>query len=339
MAKTLWTSSGGPADGTGGTAYTQNATYYSVAANGGLVAQTTANEAFAKITQRAAGTARSLLVNVSANALADDSTFRTRLNGANGGMSVTITAGTTGQFSDSSGSDVIASGDTYNYQIVVPLDDPGFTFVANVASVTFAATTSTVIRYAAVDFSDLSSGSTYYIGMANCSTSGSGHTTEAWHSFDTNAAATYQNLYVYVSVNSGATATSVFLRQNGADTTVTVSCTGATTGSFEDAFATTGHSVTTAANDDMNYSIVSNNQAAFNIEIISIEATSTDSTSHSIIDVDTALGSVGAGLTRYACVGGGGFMNGTEAVMKNKMAFAATTSNLTIYVVTDTITA
>ena len=47
-------------------------------------------------------------------------TFRSRKNTANGNISVSIGAGLTGLFSDTSNSDILVSGDLYNFQIVTP---------------------------------------------------------------------------------------------------------------------------------------------------------------------------------------------------------------------------
>ena len=58
---------------------------------------------------------------VGSNTIATSATtVRTRLNGANGALSVSIAAGTTGSFKDSSNSDTIAVADDYNFQIVTP---------------------------------------------------------------------------------------------------------------------------------------------------------------------------------------------------------------------------
>lgn len=302
-----------------------------------MFAQASTVRVRSRVRQSAAGTLSGLLVNVSANNLADDATVRTRKNAVNGGQIVTITASTTGQFTDSSGSDAIVDGDTLNYQVFVPADDPFITIDISTISTTFAATTDTVIRYAATATTsgDLSDGQTYFSGLSGGITQ---HTTEAWQRFDTNASAVYKNLFVYVVTNLATSATPIYLRKNGANTTVTTSCTALTTGVFEDRFSITGNSDTSAANDDMNYYIESQNLSSFNLSIISIEATSTDKTFHALNAPEPSIGALAPALTTYVALGGGSYRSSPETIYKNKMAMKATTSNFTIYVSTDTIT-
>lgn len=72
----------------------------------------------ARTRMRSAGTVKNISIYVEANSLSASSTFRIRKNGANGTSAVTIPAGVTGRFSDTSGTDSIASGDDFCYQLV-----------------------------------------------------------------------------------------------------------------------------------------------------------------------------------------------------------------------------
>jgi hypothetical protein len=63
-------------------------------------------------------TAKNLRLYISANATTASSTFRTRVNGANGAQSVSISAGATGWFSDLSNTDNISIGDLICFQLV-----------------------------------------------------------------------------------------------------------------------------------------------------------------------------------------------------------------------------
>lgn len=60
-------------------------------------------------------------IRISANTIATSATTaRTRKNAANGGQSVSIGAGATGEFEDNSGTDTLVAADEYNYQVVTP---------------------------------------------------------------------------------------------------------------------------------------------------------------------------------------------------------------------------
>ena len=331
MAKTLWV------NGFNGTTQVNSTTtVFFTCACSGQVAQTSANEAQAKIIQHAAGTLADLQITVASNSMTDAVTLITRKNGADGGQSITIAGGATGQFSDASGSDTIANNDTVNYKMSSPIDGGPGNLKFGLIATTFAATTNTVVRYAAVNFPDLSDGNIYYFGLSYRGDTSGENTTEALVRFDTNAVAVYKNMYVYVSTNANVTGGQLTLNQNGVNTTVTITIPALTTGVLEDDFSITGNSVTTAANDDMNYEWQSPIGLALTMQVISIAATSTDKTSHSI-SYRVGMGVMAPGLTRYYVVGGGGSFNDTEAFLKAKMKMAATTSNLVIYVSSNTI--
>ena len=64
-----------------------------------------------------AGTFSNMAVSVNANPRTSDSTLRFRVNGANGNQVLTIPAGTTGEFEDTTNSDTIAEGDLCGFAL------------------------------------------------------------------------------------------------------------------------------------------------------------------------------------------------------------------------------
>lgn len=74
-------------------------------------------EANVKTRIREAGTFKNLAVGVRTNARTTDTTFRSRKNGANGNLLVTIGAGVTGWVEDTTNSDTVAVDDDYNTSI------------------------------------------------------------------------------------------------------------------------------------------------------------------------------------------------------------------------------
>ena len=73
-------------------------------------------EANAEIYIGSSATSRNYFVNVATNSRNGTSTFRTRKNGANGNMSISIPSSTTGTFEDSANSDSLVAGDLYCFQ-------------------------------------------------------------------------------------------------------------------------------------------------------------------------------------------------------------------------------
>ncbi len=65
---------------------------------------------------REAGTWRTGWAIATVNTRGDDSEVKNRINGSTGSILITITAGMTGQYEDTSGSDALADGDAINFQ-------------------------------------------------------------------------------------------------------------------------------------------------------------------------------------------------------------------------------
>jgi len=80
-------------------------------------------EANVQTEARVAITLTNLFVRVLANSLNSGSTLRTRRNGGNGNLNVSIGAGATGEFEDIVNSDGYAAADLYNFQLVTGPDN------------------------------------------------------------------------------------------------------------------------------------------------------------------------------------------------------------------------
>ena len=131
------------------------------------------SEAFVQRTVRASGVASKFWIRVTNNDTTGNGTIRSRVNGANGNIVVTITLGTTGEFTDASNSDTLAATDEYNFQsvngtggtdITVTLSSYVFTADSNtyaihsafVAGLTSPAESTTYYQWPAGGFSTLS---------------------------------------------------------------------------------------------------------------------------------------------------------------------------------------
>lgn len=305
---------------------------YFVLANSGLTPKST--EVYAQIAYRTNGVLSYLHVKIPENNLTDgDTVIRTRKNSGNGNQNITISAGVTGEFIDTTNTDIIigSAADKWNYSVAVgPASelDSIADIVISVISILFTATTNTVTRYAAVQFADLSDGATTFYAIAGYEDAA--NDTEAKSKFNLNAAADYTNIYAYLSTHPGGSGMATVLRKDGADTSISLSISG--TGTFE----YTGTAVNFAANTNINYSVVSFNSSSIIMEVLSIEATSADKTFHSVF-ARSAGYKMSANVTGYYPVGGGPLAVGIESAVRIDINMAAIVSNLTLYVSANTI--
>ena len=77
-----------------------------------------ATEANAQTEISTGGTLKNLQVNISQNARTTTTTFRSRINGANGNQVISVTASTTGIFEDTSNTDTVTANDLVCYSSV-----------------------------------------------------------------------------------------------------------------------------------------------------------------------------------------------------------------------------
>lgn len=206
----------------------------------------TTTEAFTAITCRAPGVLNNLQALISANTLSTaGTTIKSRVNAADGAMSISIAAGVTGLVSDLSNSDTLADGDTYDIATVVASGGTG-TIVIRSKRTNFEATTDHAAVFASYIESAFDSASSDIFA----SFAGSGGLTnpEANSKFQVDVAGTLSHIQTYVSANIRGTASTLRTRINGADGNQVVSIGASATGFFED----TSNSDSLTAGDDIN---------------------------------------------------------------------------------------
>lgn len=191
----------------------------------------TATESQVAITARGNATAKHFFLYVSANARSTTSTFGSRKNGGAGAMTVTVTASSTGVFEDTSNTDSLASGDTFNGYITTGTGTGSVTW----QGCGFDLETADGTWYAiAGDMGGqtVAAAATTYVPVAGDAVPNG---TEGVVAGDFQAAATGSNLSVAVSANTVSATSTVKLRKNAADGSQSVSITASTTGVFTDA--------------------------------------------------------------------------------------------------------
>jgi hypothetical protein len=199
-------------------------------------------------TMRTAGTLKNLYLYTNSNARTTTTTFRSRVNSAFGNLTLSVTAGATGSFEDTSNSDTIASGDLVNFSVTT---DTGTEALALSGITAEFETTNSMAQYVAgneAGSTQLVSVTTYYpfAGFLGAST------TEANKTIEANLPFTASLLQINVTANTISDSSTLRLRKNSADGNQVVTITGSTTGIFQD----TTNSDFILATDDVNYSIV-----------------------------------------------------------------------------------
>lgn len=228
--------------------------YYAIGSAIPAGSTTNTNETNAKTTERYSATYKNLGVRVTANSRTSTTTGRFRKNGANGNQSVSIGNSATGWFEDTTNTDSVVAGDLVNFQLTTGTGTSAFSlmgFVVDYETTTDPGTGRLGCSYTtpqAADFNTI----TYLpiIGKFN-----GFFATEALSQFKLNDTFTFKGLNVIVTQNDVDNASTIKLRVNGADTTLSVSVAANTTGTFTD----TTHTVTIASGDLVNFVVNTGN--------------------------------------------------------------------------------
>lgn len=206
----------------------------------GALATPSATEANFQSYLPAAGTISNLRCYVTA-ARATNTTFKSRVGGADGAMSVTLTASTTGAFEDTTNSDTVSAGNLFCAATVTGTGVDTLT-LSNVSVLYTPSTASVTAIGSGSTSATLTSGVTrYYSPLGNLQALSSEGMVQQIAPF----AGTAAYLCAQVTANASTTTTTMVLRNNGVDTAVTYTIAGGATGSFVD----TSNSVSVAAGD------------------------------------------------------------------------------------------
>jgi len=252
--------------GTSGTIGTSLTRYQAI---GNCINSVNANEVNEEITYRSAGTLSKLYIRISANSVSATSTLKSRVNGADGNMSASITASTTGEFEDTSNTDTVTAGDKLCTKITTGAT--GTNLVFRSISTVFSANTNTVKKFAVI------SGGNSYTGTTNNFSNILGrfvntNSEDAKIKYKFKQAGTLKNLFCYLATNTKSATTTFRTRINGANGNVALSISASATGIFEDTTNTDSVSV----DDLVNYLVNCPNSGTWNSQLIAIEFETTD---------------------------------------------------------------
>jgi hypothetical protein len=184
-------------------------------------------EANAQASLPIAGNLHGLHMAVTANTWSGATTVRLRKNTGNGNQVISIGAGLTGLFADTTNNDAVITTDVINYSVICS-GAGSITFIA--IGETFDATNDTESTVASFLSAAVSSG-TKFVSIAGRQVSSS---TESAVQNVFGIAGTLDKIGCFVNTNASTAVTTVALRKNGASGTGTFTIGASTTGAFQD---------------------------------------------------------------------------------------------------------
>lgn len=215
-------------------------------------------ETNAKLNMKIAGTLEKARAFITANASTTADVIVSRINGANGNISIAITAATTGEFLDSSNTDSISVDNDINWS-----GDTSTTGNVTVQLLTVAFTptvSGAFIGNCGLNDPDAIANTTVY---STPGTQVNTETTEVNAIVPVSSDYTVTNLQTYISLNDGGSAGTFDLRVDTgggpASSALTISITAATTGWFEDST----NSVSLNSGDKIDYRVVGPTTGSF----------------------------------------------------------------------------
>lgn len=207
-------------------------------------------ESKAQIKAELAGTLSNLHLNLRSNSITATSTFRTRVAGANGNLTISVGASTAGIFEDLTHSDSVARGNLINYQFVAGATGGAAGGESTGADFTTTSEWYLVQGYCISGATTFSASTTYYFAVGGGSQNV--FTSESTCNITSNLTFLASGLGVNITANTTTGATTVALRQNGSSTPLKVSIGSGLTGIFEDL----AHGVTIQSTDKINTQMV-----------------------------------------------------------------------------------
>lgn len=274
----------------GGNVQIQTTTrYYALAGEGSATA-----EARAQVRIRDSYTWSNLYASINANACSATSTVKSRINGGDGNQALSIPAGATGDFEDTSNSDALADGDLAAVSVTV---GTGGNLTLDSVSSLLTHAGETAIEVASAPLASGSGGNGLVLNGATSYNPVHGPLTgmaEALAQVTCRNATTLSRLRAYVSVNSASGTSTVKLRKNGGDGNQAVSISTGATGEFED----TSNSDSIAAGDEVDYQFVAGGSGAITFSVAQCESSS------GLMVAASLHGPSFSGTTLYAQLGG-----------------------------------
>lgn len=270
-------------------------TSYFGAFGGTLVNATTIAEARKQPVVRASSTLANMQLYVISNGRSTDTLLRSRKNGANGNMLITVPAGATGYFEDTTNSDSLAAGDNFNYAFTTGTGAGTISWSTISAFLTPTGTIMTPLLAASNNATVTFAVGTLFHPFGGSILGTIASEANAYTKY--NYSATLSNLFLSVSANTHTGTRTINFRKNGANGNQTFTISAGATGYFED----TTNTDAVVANDLVNMQLSGGTTGVLSVIMAGVHQTVTDPvavTSNQRITSRLNLG-LGAGITRY----------------------------------------
>ncbi len=213
---------------------------------GGDLSGGSATEGNAKTRIRKACTVKNLQVVSASNARTTTTTVKSRINGADGNLSVSIGSGVTGILEDTTNTDTLAAGDDYNTNVATGTGTQTLTLASITQSIFSSSSANNgVCVIGRITGYTQNANTTDYFAIGGNIVSES---IESSVKVKTRAAFTFSELTTSITTNSVTASSTLMFRKNGADTALTLSVASSTTGMFSDS----SNTVDTVETDEVN---------------------------------------------------------------------------------------
>jgi hypothetical protein len=244
----------------------------------GIVAHSNGNnvtaaptEADCQATFSIAGTLQALWLNLDANTRTDTVVWRSRINGSNGNIAVSIGAGATGVFEDTSNTDAISAGDEVNLLMDVGAGTGDMRprsmridFVSGSSAFVFA-----VVQEHGLAAQTCTNGATRYVPVGGSVRGAAVEATEVHSQAHANVAFTWRDMVTYCSAYSlsgGGHNLTIRSRINGGNGNMVIQHTG--TGQLSD----TSNTDAVAVDDEFNYSFLATSSGGGSAVVASVSS-------------------------------------------------------------------
>lgn len=285
--------------------------------------------------QISAGVWSNLSIVITTNTLSAAATFSSKVNGAGGNQTMSIGAGATGRFTDTTNTDTIAANTDLEYSLATAAG--GTAIVRTVMSSVFNATTDSLQVYGACQGADTTlNGVTRYNALSgNITGDSTVNQTEASCQLTMRSTATFQKYTVRVRTNTKGGNSFAKFRKNGANGNGSITIGAGVTGLLSD----TSNTDSVVSGDlvcwGRDYYADGNNLRFWSMDMECVSTTQTQP----ILAADNAAAPVTVALssTVYSTAGNGNTST-TESERRTLMVAASVLSFLQAYVITNTLT-
>lgn len=288
-----------------------------------------ATETPAQTIYRQAGTIAKVSIRITVNTIATSATtWKSRKNGADGNLSISIGAGLTGVFSDTTNSDTVTAADLFAWQLVTPNTSGSITY-ANYWW-TYDVSGTTVVRTGLRSFSHGTSPSPGYAPLVGSSAT---YAAEATANVKAPIAGVLSNAFTYIVTNANTATQTYTARVNNASSSVVLTVGAGLTGLFED----TANTASIAAGDLVDWLIIATTTGAMNPSQLGFDWTQAGA---QILNSGQRTNAAYSPSTSYYMAATGGiFASTTESTAQQPIHVAGTISLMSVQVFTNGISA